>query len=411
MGAQQYTLGGGQCKPGGKGGQLQKIGAAAAIGCLAPTGGLNFIDYNQITKGTNLPVGQDLPTTFGCMAAVGDKGCGFEQPLEAAYQALHNVPAANANFIRADAQLFVIFLTDEDDCSADNSCPQSDPSCIFNPASTSMYGSLLSYRCTQYGVSCNGALPPYGDSGGPLSGCKGATDAEGGKLTDVRKYIDFFTKPASQGGVKVDPTSVSLVAISAPSSPFSTFLANPNPMPPGPYVSCPTPMGTTCAVVLQHSCFANTEFFGDPAVRLNQVVNAVSSHQQTSVCDTSYQSALQSLGAKIVSQVGPGCLPAPLADPNNPDCVVEDVTAEADGTTTVRAIPKCGTATPCWKLESKDPTKCRLVCANDGDPGQHFGVTIDRGGAQPPPNTTARVSCTTQNHDLRAATPVCGAPL
>ncbi|MET0284854.1 MAG: hypothetical protein ABW352_10300 [Polyangiales bacterium] len=47
-----------------------------------------------------------------CVARVGVQGCPFEQPLEAALKAL-----ASADFLRADAALAVIVLTDEDDCS------------------------------------------------------------------------------------------------------------------------------------------------------------------------------------------------------------------------------------------------------------------------------------------------------
>jgi hypothetical protein len=422
MGAQQYVLGGGQCKPGGRGGKLQAIGAAAGAGCQGPTGGFNFIDYNQLTKTNNLPAGQDLATTFGCMAAVGDRGCGFEQPLEAVYRAIHDVPQENHDFLRADALLFVVFVTDEDDCSVDNNCPQSDPSCIFNPASTNMYGTLLSYRCTQYGIACNNTLPPYADSGGQLSNCVGATAAQGGKLTELTKYINFFKNSTAQGGAKVEPQDVFLVGITGPSTPVSTLLANPNPMPPGPYVQCGALMGTTCAVVLQHSCFANNEFFGDPGVRLNQVINSTVNNQITSICDTSYKSAVERLGEKIVSAIGAGCITSPFEDPSKPDCLVEDVTRNADGTTTVKQLPQCASGgsvnPPCWRLESKPLDKCTPICATEGAPGQHFGMTVCRNsacsGGDPPANTTARVACSTVAVPKDVYTgmlPACGAPL
>src|SRR5262249_43684548 len=66
------------CNPGGLGGRLQARGPGAASTCLPPTGGKNFIEIDQIAGTDNLPSGQDLPTTFTCMASVGDTGCGFE---------------------------------------------------------------------------------------------------------------------------------------------------------------------------------------------------------------------------------------------------------------------------------------------------------------------------------------------
>lgn len=398
LGSGPFTLGGGQCRPGGRGGKLQPIGAAADATCVAPTGGFNFISYNQLLKDasgapqSNLPPGQDLAKTFSCMASVGDKGCGFEQPLEAVYKAIHDKPAENHDFIRDDALLVVVWVTDEDDCSADANTD------LFDPAKTGQYGALLSYRCTQYGImDGSGNLLPYGDSGGPIPMTTSAPPSKGGKLIDIQKYINYFKNPAAQGGVKVNPLDVVLVGLTAPSSPVSSILANPNPTPPGPYVQCPGPLSMSCAVVLQHSCIAaaNTQFFGDPAVRVNQVITSVVNKQLTSICDTSYQSALEGVGQLIVSNIGAGCITSPFEDPAKPDCIVEDVTQNTDGTQTITQLPQCGSP-PCWKLEQKTADKCATVCKKAGDPGQRFGVTIDRGpGGQPPPNTTARVACST----------------
>lgn len=412
LGAGPFTLGNGQCTPGGKGGKLIPKGKAADPSCQPPVGA-NFIKYNQLNQTNNLPAGQDLSTTFGCMASVGDKGCGFEQPLEAAYRALHDNLPENAGFLRDNALLVVVFVTDEDDCSID---PNSD---LFDPAKSAQYGTLQSYRCTRFGVMCNGMLPPYADTGGTLTNCVGASAEAGGKLTFVEKYINFFTKSSGAGGVKVDPQDVILVGITAPSDAgISTLLSNP--FQAGPYVPCPGPInGSNCDVVLQRSCIApsDSSFFGDPAVRVNQVVNAAANKQLTSICDTSYQSALEKMGQLIVSNIGAGCITSPLADPSKPDCLVEDVTNNTDGSTTVTQIPFCanvGGKTPCWNLESKPLDKCAAICANDGDPGQHFGVTIDRGpGGTPPANTNARVSCSTIAVPKKpdGSLPVCGDPL
>src|SRR5206468_2223707 len=109
-------------------------------------------------------------------------------------------------------------------------------------------------------------------------------------------------------------------------------------------------------------------------------------------------------------KLGPGCIPAPFEDPANPDCTVEDVTNNDDGTTSLSAISRCdqsGGQTPCWKLEAKP--MCPAVCASDGDPGQHFSLTIDRSPeGQLPPNTAVRSICRVLNV---INPPVCGAPL
>ncbi len=65
----------------------------------------------------NPPIWED----FRCIASLGTEGCGWEQPLEAMIEALttHSESSGpNEGFLRSDALLAVVFVTDEDDCSA-----------------------------------------------------------------------------------------------------------------------------------------------------------------------------------------------------------------------------------------------------------------------------------------------------
>lgn len=398
-----------QCQPGGDmygGGRLQAKGEGADTTCKIVTGGVKYIDYNQLNGTDNLPSGQDLETTFGCMAAVGDQGCGFEQSLEATYKALKDTSIDdNAGFLRPDAILAVVYVTDEDDCSAP---PDSD---VYNPmpsgppdAMAGNLGLLNSYRCNKWGIVCDvdGApqLMPY-SAANDLQNCRPATETDGGKLFDVDRYVNFFTKPKAQGGVKVNPEDVILVAIAAdPAGGVSSTIANPGMQnADGQPTECSGPLGQNCAVLVKHSCVAPSDhrFFGDPAVRLKSVVESAKNHQFTSICDTDYTQALQALGELIVSQIGAGCLNSPILDKENPDCVVEDVTALDDGTTAISPIKSCDAtqgSTPCWKLETND--KCKPVTNPFTGESEQFGVTIDRGpGGSPPANTVARVSCST----------------
>jgi hypothetical protein len=435
MGAGQFNLGGGQCHPGGDGGKLQALGAGHAANCIAPTGGLNFVDYDQLTGTNNLPAGQDLATTFTCMATVGDRGCGFESQLESVYAALHDPPVENQGFLRDDALLVVLWVADEDDnCSAPPDSDLFDPA--LNAAPPNGFGPLLSYRASEYGVMCPfmgvDQLLPYAFSGGNLQpGCHPAPNINGnlvgqpplgeGKCYDVSRYIDFFAS------VKAEPSDVILAGIIGPTVDVETLTVNPNPQPPGPYAPCTGPVdGKSCAVVLQHSCIdpQNTSFIADPAVRISAVINSVQKNQITSLCDQpGYKSVLQALGQLIISNIESGCISAPFADANVPDCTVEDITTNADGSTTTTAIPSCainGNVMPCWQLQSKavcptDPNApavpgcCFTTCAHDGDPGQHFGLTVTRATQGPPPNTTTHASCVTA--PLDGGVPMCGAAL
>src|SRR5262249_14880786 len=136
--------------------------------------------YNTSPGGmNNLPMGQTLADTFTCMASAGSQGCRFEHQLESVYAALHNNPA-NVGFIRPDAALAIVFLTNEDDASAP---PDTD---VFDKNKVASYGYEDSYsRQTRFAVVCcppgkvdcspkDLQFPPYGDSGGELTDCQAA---------------------------------------------------------------------------------------------------------------------------------------------------------------------------------------------------------------------------------------------
>jgi hypothetical protein len=377
------------CIPGGLGAALQGVGRAHGPGCAAPVGA-SYIDYDLRTMTNNLPSGVSVEDQFTCMATVGSVGCGFEHPLEAVYKALHDcMPDASGNypdctipenkgFLRPDSLLAVMWVTDEDDCSAP---PDSD---LFDLSAP--YGSLLSFRCTQWGIECeqNGveSLVPD-DSGGPMMSCMSAPNRDGmgpGKLYDISRYIDFFNTQ-----VRSNPNDVILSGIVAPSAPFSTFYGNPTN-----YVPCsPPPDGKNCAALLQHSCSANAAFFGDPAVRINQVLAAVPNHQDLSICAPDYGVAMTALGNAIATRLsGTLCLGAAVADPSAPKCTVVQISA--DGTTKTK-LPACaGAAAPCWNA-SAAPT-CAPTCGSDGSM-QQLAITIDYGGQPAPVGATTQATC------------------
>ena len=85
----------------------------------------------------------NLGTTLGCRANVGTGGPSYEMPLMMAKWSLSDrvTSGENAGFLRDDALLGVVMLTDEDDGSStdnnfviDASNPNSGPALTFNPA-------------------------------------------------------------------------------------------------------------------------------------------------------------------------------------------------------------------------------------------------------------------------------------
>ncbi|HEY5952368.1 MAG TPA: hypothetical protein VIV40_43015, partial [Kofleriaceae bacterium] len=91
-----------------------------------------------------------LTETFAKMALVGDEGCGYEQPFQAARLALSGAEAGSDGFLRDDALLLVVFVTDEDDCSALSSALFADE----YADECSELGPRTSYRCFEHGVRC-----------------------------------------------------------------------------------------------------------------------------------------------------------------------------------------------------------------------------------------------------------------
>jgi hypothetical protein len=399
------------CTPGGLGGKLQVVGRAAkyqpypdGMPCAPVTGGLGFIDYNLQSATNNLPSGASLEHQFACMSDVGTAGCGFDSPLESVYKALHdcmpdaygNYPGCtipeNKGFLRPDSLLAIMWVIDEDDCSAP---PDSDLFDLNAP-----YGPLLSFRCTKWGIEClqNGMETQVpDDSNGPMMGCMSWPNPDGtgpGKLYDVSRYIDFFNSQ-----VRSNSNDVILAAIDAPSTPFSTFYGNPST-----YAPCSTPPdGKNCTPLLQHSCNASMAFFADPAVRINQVLAAAPNGQQDSVCAPDYADAMTAFGNAIAARLnGAICVGASVANPSAPNCTVVQIAT--DGTKT--NLPACGTAAPpCWNLITQ--TGCPWSCGADGST-QQLAISIFDGGQPAPAGATTQATCDVLSEAQKA--PTCPSP-
>src|SRR4029079_9645689 len=99
-------------------------------------------------------------------------------PLASAARLLAEPTGPDSGFLRPEALLAVLFLTDEDDCSAD------DDSRLFtnDPA----FGPLHSFRCARFGLLCDGSLPA--DQPRSYGGCLPARQDQGSKLVDVARY-------------------------------------------------------------------------------------------------------------------------------------------------------------------------------------------------------------------------------
>ena len=294
------AIGGGPggCSGTGKNGVLQANGVTLSHG-----------NYLEALRGGSQNFTGDLPTAFSAIASVGQAGCGFEQHLAGVRAAL-NENAANTGFLRDSANLAVIVLADEDDCSAlDPAVFQVDPA---------TYGPLNSFRCFRFGVTCDQDSGTDGDK----TGCHASSTSP--VIEDVAPFQQFLL------GLKHgDARKLLLGAIVAPATPATVE---------------ERALGGTQPLVTQiaHSCNytdGNGQLeVGDPAVRLTQLVSGFPGrHFASSVCQA-LQSPAAELGAQVAGLVGDGCLEQTIATPV--DCVVEDISDAAPSAPV--NVPSCG---------------------------------------------------------------------
>lgn len=280
----------------------------------------------------------ELRDVFAALANVQANGCGFEQPLHAMRRALEN--PANAGFLRTDANLAVVILSDEDDCSV------SDVELLGS--NTNVYGPLQSFRCTRFGVTCNvgGKTPDEMNMPGPKSGCH---SNEASLLADVASYADFLKD------LKGDPNAVMVSAITGT---------------PTVAVELRTPPGGGAAIpALAHSCMYDGRSgpeVADPGVRLADFVASFPARSAlTSICDANLELPLTTIGAATKPMMGDSCVPTPLVDTGKgagiqPHCEVIDGPVGAE--TEIPACAEDATGT-CWTLVL-DTATCGGVADN-----------------------------------------------
>ncbi len=243
-------------------------------GCLPPTG--HFISDVLDSSGSRTTnYSGSLADAFACIAQVGATGCGFEAQLEAMKRALDGSRPENAGFIRPTASLAIVFLTDEDDCSAaDNS--------IF------MLGSAASgpgdFRCQPlFAYSCD--QPISASAGGTYTNCHTRT---GSYLQDPAYYYQFLT-------TLKDPSAITVAMIAG--NPETTIMTG----------MLTTPFTQTLALL--PSCTATINgnaAIARPGNRLADFLNRFGAHGLFyTACQGDYSSALADIGQHLTAIIAP----------------------------------------------------------------------------------------------------------
>ena len=359
-------------------------------GCVGPSD--PYISYVDGKTNVDAPAIADpierVKQAFSCIARLGTDGCGYEHPLEAARRALDG--KTNPGFLRTNALLAVVFITDEDDCSAQK------PALLFDPKQLDAYG----FGCFEHGVRCdiNDSSKP-----GPRKDCRPYDDPDASKqlLFPVTSYVSYFK------GLK-PPGRVVLSAIAGDTDRVQVGMDGGKPF------------------LAWTSCQGKSADKAAPAIRLKAAVDGFGGQGHFStICTDNFGPALERIGELIVANLGGQCISAPpltgggglachagdllgalpgglerrceagcLADI---DCIVE-LTSPGESPRLIPACEPakfddptdtdCGARCPCWRVVAR-PGDCKPELQ-----GSPYGLEVlRRDKAQP--GTGASVRCAT----------------
>jgi len=292
---------------------------------------------------TNLPDGISTVEAFQCFGPQGISGCGFESHLESMYKALKRADTEGDDqygFLRDQAILSVVMVTDEADCSyaeahkaifIDNKVFWNDPA---DPIPSSAV-------CWRAGVACEGDGPSYttcSSENYDEAGNPGASDADA-VLHPLSRYVTQLsdieaTKQTFDSGQEV-------------------LFALIGGVPPGYAGKEDAIYEDSADTVLQGDfgigpgCTSTEGGNAVPPVRLREFAEAFQVGTDPnifSICDPDYSVALEAIADKIRDQIKPACMPECVADSDtttpllDPTCTL---TEEVTATGAVSPVPVC----------------------------------------------------------------------
>jgi hypothetical protein len=306
-----------------------------------------------------------IEDVFSCLAAAGATGCGFEHQLQAIRLALYeNLTAENKGFLRTEAYLGIILLTDEDDCSA--------------PPDTTLFtddqlypGTTASFRCAEVGHLCGGAFPPVGMFQAPLASCH---PAPGGKLIGVQEIVNSVRALKPRPDQQIIVAAITGVSDNDATAPYRYGYA----------------MGNAKELDYLPICSGrNGE--ARAALRIKEFVESFGQNGSLhSICADDFSPAMQQIGERLAAKLATPCITAPIVDTRpdpgvQADCQVIDRIPRDKGFEDV-LLPACGggNPVPCWRLTPDSS------CAESG-----FKMTVDRGGQLAPLGAQQAITCLT----------------
>jgi len=339
-------------------------------------------DARQMTKNFTAADPAGIGSVFQCIGLLGSGGCGFEHQLASIDRALGGdgspPPSQNAGFLRPEAYLGIVMLTNEDDCSAAASAA---PIPVFSLGTGSdslgdFDGPLTNYRCNGGPLGAHVcqdptasdptalAQPPLvpppdaqGTAAVPtlsLTSCQDNTTGSSG-LIPVSKFV------ADIQGLKNDPANQILVGgIVAPAAPYAVVWqpgSAPGELWPQVQHSC----GAAGVTTNPQGTIVSDGSFGDPGVRETEFIHAFGDNGiVASICDDSYAMSMTTIAKKLGALIKPKCVAGAiqLDGADQPICTVTNEVTSGQ-MTQQSVVPSCaasGGAGPCWTLTPPDMT-------------------------------------------------------
>ncbi|MBH23300.1 MAG: hypothetical protein CMH57_02330 [Myxococcales bacterium] len=266
---------------------------------------------------------EKIQRDFGCSATTGTTGTGFEMGLEAARRALSPAltESFNAGFLREDAFLAVIFLTDENDCS----------------------------------------------DGGTLDLVNGnICEWERDKLIPVQEFVEYFQGLKTDVNGDPDPSQLIVAGILAPTN--------------GSNFDRPDEVEPSCTSTNMNGDVTGRGFAG---YRYQEFIESFENSYEDNICNPPFNGALQAISTLIADVVSDRCLQAPpltcetdadctgacVEKGNNKFCEAFRIQVEIERPTSEQ-LPNDFTIAPegedplpgqCVELAEKDNYRCILV--------------------------------------------------
>jgi len=301
----------------------------------------------------------DLAAAFTCIAALGETGCGFEHQFAAITRALgadgQAPPAENQGFLRPEAYLAIIMITNEDDCSASPGDGPNGRIPLFDTGSNrdlaSQLGPASNFRCNEFGHMCNGMHP---NRNAPNNDVTATVSYDGCTSNDSEGYLLSVVDTANRiKKLKPSPEQVIVAAITGPAAPYTVKWKMPSTADTScGAASCPWP-------VIDHSCGSETDpaGFADPGVRVGEFVKEFGANGLVlPICSNDFAPSLRRIGDLINQTLRPPCITGTVANKagtTEPDCTVVSHTSNGLSGFVDSTVPACsanGGAAPCWRL-------------------------------------------------------------